>query len=106
MTSKSKYLTMQSSKVYKDIEGNYYPDIFTFGINNINIVNKPTKYYLSDQDISRFDILMYNYYGSSEYDQLVLWINNIEHIADKNPGDTIYLPDKEDLDSFLTNFMV
>ena len=104
--AKSKYSTIASSSVYTDASGNFYPDIFTFPINNIVLNDKPLKYYLEQQDIERFDILMANYYGSSDYDQIILWLNKIGHIADQSVGTEIYLPSKNDLDTFLLNYSV
>jgi hypothetical protein len=98
--AKTKYLTMEQSSVYTDDSGNFYPDIFTFNIENFQMNDVPLKYALSEQDIYRFDLLISNYYGKSDYDDLVLWVNNLEHIADKQPGDTIYLPSKNDITEY------
>jgi hypothetical protein len=104
--SKNKYLTIKDSSVYTDTYGNAYPDIFTFNINSFTYTEKPVEYYLEDNDIQRFDLLMYNYYGSSDYDTYVLWLNGIGHIADEKVGTKIYLPAKTDIDAYISGNLV
>ena len=96
----NKYLTMEKSKIYKDEFGNYYPDIFSFKIDKFNFTKASQKYVLTSQDIRRFDILIQNYYGNSDFEDLVLWLNKIKLISDKNPGDIIYFPATSDLESY------
>jgi len=101
--TKTKYLDIKQSNVYKDSSGVYYPDIFTFPIQNFEASEKPQSYYLTDNDISRFDVLMSTYYGASYYDNFVLWINNIGHIADVAVGTKILLPSKNDINTFIAD---
>lgn len=103
---KSKYLTINDSDYYVDSDGNSYPDIFTFNINDIQITEAPLKYMLTERDIYRFDILIYNYYGTPDYDDIVLWYNAIPYIASKAPGDIIYLPTKKDIETFYRDNLV
>lgn len=103
---RSKYLTIKKSTVYKDSNGNEYPDIFTFPVDKLKFKSKAQKYILNSNDIDRFDILISDYYGIADYDDLVLWFNDIDHIADITPGTTIYLPDKSDLDEFYRDYTV
>lgn len=96
----SKYITISESENHIDSTGLKYPDIFSFPIINFEFNDIPQKYILTQQDVYRFDLLMYSYYGNANYDDLVLFINNIEHISLIDPGFTIYLPSKRDLDLF------
>lgn len=100
MAVNTKYLTISPSEDYSDNLGNPFPNIFTFEIEKFKMNSNPLKYILNSIDIYRFDLLILNYYGSSYYDDVVLWINNIEHIADVAPGTEILLPSKKDLDDF------
>lgn len=97
---KTKYLTIKPSSIYKDSSGDYFPDIFSFPINNLIFSETPQKYTLSANDIKRFDILVYRYYGSSDYKDLVLWVNNISNLDEINPGFQIILPIKKDIENF------
>jgi len=96
----NKYTTLKDSLIYKDSFGNSFPDIFSFPIESFKYTEITQKYIINSRDIYRFDLLMYNYYGDSSYDDLVLWLNNIELISEMNPGDTLELPSKRDLDNF------
>lgn len=103
---RSKYLTIKPSTVYSDYKGDFFPDIFSFPINSFKMTSIPQKYKLSRSDIDRFDILMYKYYGICDYDDLVLWLNNIADIQTIIPGTEIFLPSKEDIETFYRNYML
>ena len=102
---KSKYITINSSDIYKDSYGNEYPDIFTFPINEFKVRKSKQEYILTSTDIQRFDILISKYYGNANYDDIILWYNNIEFISDVEPGTKIELLDKEDIDTFYREFI-
>lgn len=95
-----KYLTMNKSKIYQDEFGNYYPDIFSFKIEKFLFSKATQKYVLTTEDIKRFDLLIQGYYGSADFEDLVLWLNEINLIEDKNPGDIIFLPSQYDLENY------
>lgn len=97
---KTKYLTIKPSSYYKDKSGDYFCDIFTFPIENLRYSEMPQKYTLTENDIKRFDILVYRYYGSSDYKDLILWLNNISNIDEISPGFKIFLPIKKDIENF------
>lgn len=96
----NKYLTMEKSKIYKDEFGNAFPDIFSFKIDKFQYTQASQKYALTSEDIKRFDLLIQNFYGTSEFEDLVLWLNRILLITDKNPGDIIFLPTTHDLENY------
>jgi len=104
MSNNTKYLTISESAVYTDSLGNKFPDIFTFNIDKFKTTEASLNYVLNAVDIYRFDLLIVNYYGSSYYDDMVLWLNNIEHIADVVPGTIILLPSKKDLDDYYREY--
>lgn len=104
MAINTKYLTISPSAVYKDTLGNLLPDIFTFSIDSFEMKEVPFVYELNSIDIYRFDLLILNYYGNSYYDDLVLWINKIRHIADVMPGTKIILPNKKDIDDYYREY--
>ena len=106
MANKTKYQLMESS-VVTDKDGNNYPDLATFPLNQLRITEKPTDYQLNNNDIYRFFDLCYNYYGSFDlYDYLTLWLNNITEIADeKNFGKNIKFYSKNDIDNWYVKYM-
>lgn len=100
-TVKSVYQCMKQSNI-KDVNGNNYPDVLTIGLDNFSYDNSFSYYYLTEQDITRFDLLMYKKYGQPYYDDLVLMLNN-KYKNDLVVGEQIILPNKADLDLFFTN---
>lgn len=104
MESYTKYLVMQESVEYSDEFGNTYPNVFSFPIRNFAYSETPTQYNLTEIDIQRFDLLVYSFYNTSIYDDIVLWLNNINHISDTPIGTTIYLPTKNDIDAFYRKY--
>jgi hypothetical protein len=95
----NRYNTCHKS-IHKDEFGNYYFDIFTLPLENLKITNVPQEYILTENDIVRFDLLIYRVYGNCSYDELVLYYNKIGSIYDVTPGTKIYFPSKTDLDNF------
>lgn len=86
---------------FKNKNGNEYPDILSFPIKKF-FINYPMKEVLVTQRMKdRFYLICYENYGSSEFDDLVLWKNGIASVHDLNIGDTVYLPDKRDIEKFL-----
>jgi len=98
----NRYFLMNES-IITDHFGNKYPNLFTFPLNKFRITKSPQKYVLTSNDIDRFDLLISSYYGTSDYDDIVLIYNNINLIYERNPGDIIYLPDPYDIEMFYRN---
>ena len=44
--------------------------------------------------------MVYHLYETSEFDDLLLWLNKIADIHEMNPGDKILVPIKDDLEDF------
>ena len=86
-------------------EGITYPDIMTFPIKNFKFFYIPREYTVTEPDIDRFYMICYKAYGVAFYDDIVLWLNNIASPKDLNPGDTILIPDKRDLDRFFITYL-
>lgn len=104
ITSRSRYLTINSSEAYRDETGATYPDIFSFPINQFSINDIPLTIALTEDNINRFDLLMAYYYGKSDYDDIVLWLNKINYIHDVPVGTEIFLPSKKDIESFYEEY--
>ena len=97
------------SSIVTDENGNNYPDLATFPINQIRITERPTDYKLTQNNIYRFFDLCYDYYGSFNlYDYLTLWLNDINDIEDDcNFGKNIKFYSKTDIDKwYLENMKV
>lgn len=107
MAYKNKYQLMDYSEV-TDENGNNYPDLATFPLNELRLTSKPSNYQLNQNNLFRFYDLMYDYYDEFDfYDDINLWLNNITEIydEDENFGKTINLYGKTDLDKWYREFL-
>lgn len=106
-TYKSKYQLMAES-VVTDSEGNAYPDLATFPIEDMDVTVKPALYELTEMNTERFFDLIYQWYGAFDfYDDIILWLNNIRHISDseENFEKKIQMFSKQDLDDWFVKNM-
>jgi hypothetical protein len=78
-----------------------YKDIFSSNIENFVYSTSPTPYVMTQERIQMFARFMFELYGSSEFDDLVLSINNINYLGDLHEGDIILLPSLQDLQRFV-----
>lgn len=91
---------MKPSEVHVDNFGNSYVDIFSNPINDFKPKEGVRSYALTELDLYRFDLLIYKIYGNANYDDFILWYNNIENIKRVKTGTEIILPAKKDIDDF------
>lgn len=61
----------------KNSNGDSYRDIYLFPIDKFVYNTTPDKYVLSTADIDRLDLLMFNTYDVSAWDDIILWLNGI-----------------------------
>lgn len=104
--TKSIWITMKNSIEDVDEFDINYPDIMTFNINKFKYNYTPLNIVLSEQDVINFPLLMFNNYNTTDYDDIVLWLNNIESKNGLVSGQTILLPNKKDIDDFYLKFTI
>lgn len=106
MAYKTKYQLMDASCV-TDKNGDFYPDLATFPLNQLRISEKPSDYKLTQNDLVKFFNLTYQYYGTFDfYDNLTLWLNDINDISDDdNFEKTIKFYGKNDIDNWYVENM-
>jgi hypothetical protein len=97
----TKYDLMLETENYTDVYGNHYADILSYPINEFTTSLTPIDYVLNQNDIQRFDLLIYNIYGNLDYESFILTYNNIELISRLVPGDHIMLPNATDIDQWI-----
>jgi len=100
---KSRYDLIKKSHIKSPKETNY-PDIMTNPLYRFRFVEIPTEYVLTAKDIERPDVLAYNLFGVSEFDDILFWINGIENIRDVEPGTTILVPTKKEITRFYNKY--
>ena len=98
---RSRYRLMQYSQ-QRDAKDRFYPDPFTLPTHEFVFDEAPKEYTLTQPDIDRFDLLMFREYGTVDLDDIVLFVNRIGHIREKEPGDVIFLPTRGNLERFYT----
>ena len=97
--ARNRYLAMSPSEIVNP-QGISYPDTLSMPIDKFVYSEKPLEYTLTQSDLDRIDLLMYRMYRSAAYDDIILWVNNIDTLHNLNPGDTLLLPAKKDLETF------
>lgn len=98
---RSRYDVMKRNINTKDSDGNFYYDALSFPLDKFRVTIPALEYNLSETDISRIDILMFRAYSLSEYDDIVMLLNNIGILDDVESGEEFYLPDRVDIENFL-----
>lgn len=97
--ARNRYLLMKESSV-SNSDGINYPDPISFPMKKLKITEDPLEYTIRDMDLDRIDLVMFRAYGTSYYDDIILWYNKIATLADLEPGDTLLLPTLSDLENF------
>lgn len=100
------YQLMRRCESDRDEFGDLYPDLMTLPINRFKYTIAPDEYYLTEADVIRFDLLIYAVYGISDYDDIVLWLNNISFKEDLVAGTKIILPNIVDISKFYIKYLV
>ena len=94
----SRYDFMTEGSVKDEISGNYFPD--PLSLNYLNMVT-PSNYHvesnLSDEDIMFLWERVSRYYGASEWDDIVLMVNNVPHINLLHKGEDLIFPSEADI---------
>jgi len=97
----SRYDLMQESLVL-DEDGQKWPDpLLDFNTGSMSKI--PTEYQITNRDLQRFWVCMYEQYGMTELDDMWLNINGIKYLMDLKPGDILYKVSQNELTSFLSN---
>jgi len=100
------YMTIKNNTSTKDQNDQFFPDVMTFPINRFRYTKTPTTVVLTEQDIIRMDLLMFAFYRTTDYDDIVLWLNNIEFKEQLSAGDKFLLPEKVDIERFYIDFII
>ncbi len=97
---KSIYITIKDSPTEIDAYGNSYPDVMTFPVNKFIYHEIPLSIKLTKIDIERIDLLSYAYYETSDYTDILLWLNNIASVHDLEVGQDFIIPEANDISRF------
>jgi len=99
---KSRYDIMTESKEINN-RGLNYPDVLTFNIKDFVYNYATKKITITERYKDRFYLACFLSYSVSIFDDIVLWLNNKGSIHDLVIGESLYFPDKRDIETFLIN---
>lgn len=102
---RSRYDLMKNSS-QKDSSGNSYPDVLTLDLSEKVFSSRTRKIRCSQLQKDRPWYLTYRYYGYSELDDLLLWMNGVSRPSILEVGETLYIPSREDFESYYTSRLV
>ena len=86
----------------EDTDGEKYPDVLTFPLQDFEFKETAIGVLLREPDINRFDAFMFNVYKTSDYDDTILFLSQLETLYDAEVGDDILLPTKADIERFFS----
>ena len=95
----SRYDLMDNFEITND-DGNTYKDIFSYPDDSEMAQSEPVNYIMTTRELERIDMLMFEFYDASEWDDIIMWYNRVGHIADVEAGDGMILPIQLDLNGF------
>jgi len=94
----SRYDFMIEGSVKDEVSGNLYPDPLSLNYQDMVL---PSEYHvasnLSDDDIMFLWERTSRYYGTPEWDDIVLTLNNVPHINLLNNGEDLVFPSVADI---------
>ena len=86
--------------LYQDVNYIIY-DPLSVNWNNFTWANGYFPHKVSSMDIIKPYLISFAYYGTGEYENIILLLNNIEHVWDMVVESEIKIPKKIDLDDFI-----
>jgi hypothetical protein len=101
---KSRYTLIKASTVVFDALGNAYPDVCTYPIDKFIYSDIPMRVILTTGDIARFDFFCNSKYGTSDYTDLLLRLNNIASVHDLTAGQEFILPTITDINALFLKY--
>ena len=90
---------MAASSVQDPKDGAIYPDPLTLNYNVFKSTEKPGIVELDTGNIERMWLLVAGYYGTAEYDDMLLSLNGIPHKNLLKEGSVFFIPTITDLES-------
>jgi hypothetical protein len=83
-----------------DTDGQSYPDPLAVNYNIGTLTKIPTEYRITERNLAKFWTCMYENYGITELDDMILNLNGSRYLMDLQPNDVIYLPILDDVIGF------
>lgn len=100
----SRYSIYNKSNVVDYVDLEVYPDPLSVNWGNFNISSSPNLIRIDELDIDRLWVKMLVVYGSAQFDDFILFLNNIPYRKLLSPGDVLFLPQAEDINTFINSY--
>lgn len=93
----TRYDFMSESKHLDEKSNSYFPDPLTLDYGAFNMTQRPDREVLTDDNINYFWRTFMSKYGSRDYEDIVLTLNNIPHKNLLEEHSILYFPDLTDV---------
>jgi hypothetical protein len=100
MTSRYDFMTASS---VTDNNEDVFPDVASLNYADGLFTRIPTYYRMSEPELLKFWLYMWDTYGRAEMDDVLLNINGIPYLGALQPGSVLFNVDVADLDGYLKN---
>ena len=100
---KSRYDLMEDSNI-KAEDGTFYPDVMTFKIKKFRYTETPNEFITNEINIRRKDLLVFNFYNETDFDDIVLFLNRVADFHELEIEDILYIPTKDNMDKFYLRY--
>jgi hypothetical protein len=99
----SRYDLMQNSIVIDFEDEDSYPDPLSVNWTEFGLTSSPYLKTLEERYIHRPWLLTYEIYGITEWDDILLTLNNVPYKEHLQAGDDFFIPTAEDINKFILN---
>jgi hypothetical protein len=103
---RSRYDLANNSSQKSNNTNTYYKDIYSIPTRKFQYNETSQFHNLNQGDLYRQDIMIYRYYDVAEFDDIVLWLNNIGYLQDEKSGNNITIPALIDMENFYYKYRV
>lgn len=88
----SRYDCMWEGNSRDEVDNEFYPDPLSVDFESVlKATNKmPDGFELNKADLKKFWVAYYKATGKTEYDDVILQLNDVPHVGMLEPGDVIY----------------
>ena len=93
-------------KQFQTSDGTYIYDSTSVSWSKFDWANGYIKHYIASDEIAKPYLISYAYYGTIDYEDVLLLINNIANIFEVVPGMEIKIPFITDIKNFILKYRV
>ncbi len=88
-----------------DSHGEKYYDLLSYPINKFKYSRIGEEAVIDQLATCKFPVYLFNYYGTTDYDDIILYLNNLSTKYNMITSEKILLPEKVDIDNFYLQYI-